>query len=99
MARAYTYTYTPNKFAQKRLGISAGTYSGPSLTQLIMDAIGEDNYNEHIIAQDSFHDGKNTDYVSAIMNRAQMEKEFAKPLGTPMVTKPVFRSIGMIKRI
>ena len=99
MASEHTYTYTPNKFAQKRLGVGAGTYSGPSLTKLIMDAIGKENYNNYVIAQDSFHGGRNTNSVTVIMNRAQMAKEYEKPLHEPITVQPVFRSIGMIRRI
>jgi hypothetical protein len=97
-----TYTYRPNSFAKKRFGLTQSLYSGSSLTQLIQDAIGEENSNAHVIDQDPFYDDRTTNSISAILNREAFSASYdANPhlMVKDLPVRPIYASIGMIRKI
>lgn len=89
------HTYIPNDYAKELFNLSKNAYEGDSLTDLIMQAIGEDNYDQYIHAQDPLCGGRLSGEIFASVNRDDIRKAFDECLNAPLPAVDC-RSIGMV---
>lgn len=63
------YLFYPNEFGKKFFQLTSTTY-GPhnSMTDLIELAIGKDNYDKYIVAQDPIPKGKSKGEIAIVVN-------------------------------
>ncbi len=82
------YEFIPNGFARDKFNLAAQSYYGAGLTPLLEEALGKDNYNKYVPAQDTFSGDKTKADIDIIVN-----PEETNP------AKMIFRSIGYVHEL
>jgi len=81
------YRFQPNEYAKRQFNLKAKEYVGDSMTYLVQDALGEDNYRRYVIAQDPLFE-KNEGEIRILTNPDE-----------PNSKKWEYKSIGHIQRL
>jgi hypothetical protein len=63
--------FFPNELGRELFHLKEQLYSGRGVTPLLLEALGEENYNKYIVASDPFSGGKSSGEVSIILNREE----------------------------
>lgn len=87
------YRYTPNGFATKMFNLTAPGYTNEGMTGVLEDAIGKENYDRYMIAQDPLCGGRTEGNINIILNRGETDPQKMRfeSIGTVSVVNTPFR--------
>lgn len=71
------YRFFPNKFAVEAFGLSEDFYDGESMTLLLEDILGKENYRLYMVAQDPLCGDRSYDPIRIVLNKGDPDPKFA----------------------
>jgi hypothetical protein len=82
------YRFIPNSFATRMFNLAAAGYTDEGMTAVLEQALGKENYDRYMIAQDPLCGGKSEGNVSIILNPDEADPRHMR-----------FETIGTIQKI
>lgn len=82
------YKFVPNQMAREAFNLAAPEYVGEGITSVLQSTLGEENYQNYMVAQDPLCGGKTSGTIRIILNRREENPKLMR-----------FESIGTIYKL